>query len=420
MTKILIPADCIELTGIVQQCLLRANQQGFIVDGIELGVSPTHTILVAKHNGTIGLVADLYTDLAPCKSQDYLSSYVLSYNSTIPLSHCSEQAINTVCLAVRDGNRYLDIWHHPLTSETRALYIDSVNDADNPHHLAWVTTLFALDFPLEDCLTLARAMGNVSRETWAHDYTQFPTPVIEDSRLGIKVGWGVNQHKIQFKTVTDRNLGLYPVVDSVDWVERLLHLGVKTIQLRIKNPDQEDLDQQIKRTIELGRKFEAQVFINDYWQIAIKYGAYGVHLGQEDLEQSNLKLLYDAGIRLGLSTHGYYELLRIVQVAPSYIALGHIFATTTKQMPSKPQGLVRLALYQKLINSIPYADDVGVPTVAIGGIDLTNASNVWQCGVSSLAVVRAITLSSEPQSVIQAFNHVMATRSHSPELSYVE
>ncbi|MDW3116357.1 thiamine phosphate synthase, partial [Vibrio sp. 1727] len=160
-------------------------------------------------------------------------------------------------------------------------------------------------------------------------------------------------------------------------------------------------------------QYDAQVFINDYWQLAIKHGAFGVHLGQEDIEDSNLSQLSAAGICLGLSTHGYYELLRIVQINPSYIALGHIFPTTTKQMPSKPQGLVRLALYQKLIDSIPYGESVGYPTVAIGGIDQSNAEQVWQCGVSSLAVVRAITLSESPKQVIEFFDQLMSTTSTS-------
>ncbi|MFA0071403.1 thiamine phosphate synthase, partial [Vibrio breoganii] len=109
--------------------------------------------------------------------------------------------------------------------------------------------------------------------------------------------------------------------------------------------------------------YNAQVFINDYWQLALKHDAFGVHLGQEDIEESNLSQLSVAGIKIGLSTHGYYELLRIVQINPSYIALGHIFPTTTKQMPSKPQGLVRLSLYQQLIDTIPYTDQLtGYPT----------------------------------------------------------
>jgi thiamine-phosphate pyrophosphorylase len=153
------------------------------------------------------------------------------------------------------------------------------------------------------------------------------------------------------------------------------------------------------------------VFINDYWQLAIKHGAFGVHLGQEDLQASNLTQLAGAGIALGLSTHGYYELLRIVQLAPSYIALGHIFPTTTKQMPSQPQGLTRLALYQKLIDTIPYGEQKGIPTVAIGGIDLGNASQVWQTGVSSLAVVRAITQANDVQTAISDFKQVMVSNS---------
>ncbi|MCA2442330.1 MULTISPECIES: thiamine phosphate synthase, partial [Vibrio] len=201
----------------------------------------------------------------------------------------------------------------------------------------------------EDALTLARAMTNVSRETlvngetmvkqdWVSQFADFPIPVLEDCRLGIKVGWSSYGQSVNFPHLSKQSLGLYPVVDDVSWIERLLPLSINTIQLRIKDPYQPDLEQQIARAIELGRQYDAQVFINDYWQLAIKHGAFGVHLGQEDIEDSNLSQLSTAGICLGLSTHGYYELLRIVQINPSYIALGHIFPTTTKQMPSKPQG----------------------------------------------------------------------------------
>jgi thiamine-phosphate pyrophosphorylase len=252
-------------------------------------------------------------------------------------------------------------------------------------------------------------MVNVSRETWAYQFSSFPAPVLEDERLNIRVGWSVSpiSPSVSFPTLTKRSLGLYPVVDDVAWVERLLPMGIKTIQLRIKDTEQADLEQQVMRAIELGREHNAQVFINDYWQLALKHGAFGVHLGQEDIDESNLETLADAGICLGLSTHGYYELLRVIQINPSYIALGHIFPTTTKKMPSLPQGLVRLKLYQQLIDTIPYGTQTGFPTVAIGGIDLTNADQVWQTGVSSLAVVRAITLAQDPQQVIDEFGTLM-------------
>ena len=140
--------------------------------------------------------------------------------------------------------------------------------------------------------------------------------------------------------------------------------------------------------------------MNDYWQLAIDNHAYGVHLGQEDLETADLTAIQQAGLRLGLSTHGYYEILRAAEFAPSYIALGHIFPTTTKDMPSKPQGLNRLALYQKLIGD-------AFPTVAIGGIDLSRAERVWRTGVSSVAVVRAVTQADDPAKAIAAFDDIL-------------
>ncbi|MCL4156713.1 UNVERIFIED_CONTAM: hypothetical protein GTU68_007360, partial [Idotea baltica] len=229
----------------------------------------------------------------------------------------------------------------------------------------------------------------------------FPIPALEDQRLDISVGWANQGTSLSFPELSKSSLGLYPVVDDVDWIERLLKLGINTVQLRIKNPQQADLEQQVARSIDLGRQYNAQVFINDYWQLALKHDAFGVHLGQEDIEESNLSQLSFAGIKIGLSTHGYYELLRIVQINPSYIALGHIFPTTTKQMPSKPQ----------LIDTIPYTEQlIGYPTVAIGGIDQSTAEQVWECGVSSLAVVRAITLAEDPKKVIEFFEKLMTPK----------
>ena len=140
-------------------------------------------------------------------------------------------------------------------------------------------------------------------------------------------------------------------------------------------------------------RYRAQVFINDHWQEAIKYGAYGVHLGQEDLAQADLAKIQQAGIRLGVSTHGYAEILRVLPLSPSYIALGHIYPTKTKDMPSQPQGIEKLGLYQKLIAHIP--------TVAIGGINQDRLASVQQQGVSGIAMVTAITESPNPEMVVR-------------------
>ncbi|KHS93125.1 thiamine-phosphate pyrophosphorylase [Pectobacterium brasiliense] len=183
---------------------------------------------------------------------------------------------------------------------------------------------------------------------------------------------------------TPQRLGLYPVVDSVEWIERLLGVGVKTIQLRIKDRSDEQAEAEVIQAIALGRRYQAQLFINDYWRLAVKHQAYGVHLGQEDLDTTDLAAIKQAGLRLGVSTHDDRELARAVAINPSYIALGHIFPTQTKDMPSAPQGLAELTRH--------ITDLQGqFPTVAIGGISIDKVPAVLKTGVGSIAVVSAIT-----------------------------
>lgn len=178
-------------------------------------------------------------------------------------------------------------------------------------------------------------------------------------------------------------LGLYPVVDSVAWLERLLEAGVRTLQLRIKDKRDEEVEADVMAAINLGRRYHARLFINDYWRLAIKHQAYGVHLGQEDLEVTDLKAIREAGLRLGVSTHDNMEIEVALAVKPSYIALGHVFPTQTKQMPSAPQGLAQLATHVERLRDYP--------TVAIGGISIDRAPAVLATGVGSIAVVSAIT-----------------------------
>ena len=178
-------------------------------------------------------------------------------------------------------------------------------------------------------------------------------------------------------------LGLYPVVDSVTWIERLLEAGVRTLQLRIKDKQDSEVEADIIAAIALGQRYNARLYINDYWRLAIKHGAYGVHLGQEDLDTTDLNAIRTARLRLGVSTHDDMEIDVALAVRPSYIALGHVFPTQTTQMPSAPQGLAQLAAHIKRLGDYP--------TVAIGGISLERAPSVLATGVGSIAVVSAIT-----------------------------
>ncbi|OCH05541.1 thiamine-phosphate diphosphorylase [Aliivibrio fischeri] len=215
-----------------------------------------------------------------------------------------------------------------------------------------------------------------------------------------------------FPNIDKSKFGLYPVVDDVSWIEKLLKLDVKTIQLRIKNSEQADLEQQVIKAIRLGREYDAQVFINDYWQLAIKHKAFGIHLGQEDIEVADLQAIAEANICLGLSTHDDSELLKVKALNPSYLALGHIFPTPTKEMLSQPQGLTNLAKNQQLAGDIP--------TVAIGGIDLSVANDVWQTGVDSIAVVRAITEAEDTEQAVAKFNAIISEprRGNLQEVAY--
>ena len=184
-------------------------------------------------------------------------------------------------------------------------------------------------------------------------------------------------------------LGLYPVVDSVEWIARLLNAGVRTLQLRIKDKRDEEVEADVMAAIALARRYNARLFINDYWRLAIKHQAYGVHLGQEDLAATDLTAIRQAGLRLGLSTHDDMEIDVALAARPSYIALGHVFPTQTKQMPSAPQGLATLTRHVARLGDYP--------TVAIGGISLSRAPEVLATGVGSIAVVSAITQADEWQ-----------------------
>lgn len=194
-----------------------------------------------------------------------------------------------------------------------------------------------------------------------------------------------------FKPLTGP-IGFYPVVPDAAWVRRLLGWGVRTIQLRIKAADH-DVDEiawEVRTAVAAGREVPgAQVFINDHWALALEAGAYGVHLGQEDLDTADIAALRKAGLRLGLSTHTPAELARAKAVQPSYLAIGPIYPTTLKVMPYEPVGLERLKSWAQ--DAAPY------PVVAIGGISLALMPGVLACGVDGVAVVSAVTLAADPK-----------------------
>lgn len=189
-----------------------------------------------------------------------------------------------------------------------------------------------------------------------------------------------------------RNLGLYAVLPDAAWVGRMARAGVPTVQLRFKSSDAAAIEREVHAAVEAVRGTNALLFINDHWQVALAAGAYGVHLGQEDLaalQPHEVAALRASGVRLGVSTHGYAEMLRAAAVGPSYIAMGAVFPTTLKRMATAPQGLARLAAYARLMQAYPL--------VAIGGIAAEHFAQVRATGVGSIAVVRALVNAADPE-----------------------
>lgn len=261
----------------------------------------------------------------------------------------------------------------------------------DPIYLGALHAASVLGFLAHDaqCVALAWASqsqrcGQFSPEQWPHNPVDF----------GIS-GWP----RANAFPACPHRLGLYAVLPDSVWVKRMAHAGVPTVQLRFKSQDLSAVAREVHEAVQAVQGTSSLLFINDHWRIAIAEGAYGVHLGQEDLDaltDSELAELRDSGVRLGVSTHGYAEMLRADRVSPSYIALGAVFPTTLKRMATAPQGLARLNAYARLMQHYPL--------VAIGGIGESQFTDVMQSGVGSIAVVRALVTASEPE---QAASHLM-------------
>lgn len=205
--------------------------------------------------------------------------------------------------------------------------------------------------------------------------------------------------RLAFPALGKLDFGLYPIVDRADWVERLLNLGVELVQLRAKDLRGPALEQEVVRAIETGRRTGARVFINDAWELALKHGAYGVHLGQDDLPGADLSALARAGLRLGISTHGYAEAARALSVIPSYLAIGTLYESPSKTFAHQPLGLENFARLRKL---------VPVPVVAIGGITRDRAPAVRAAGADSIAVISDITRASDLAGRVAEWQRVLS------------
>lgn len=181
----------------------------------------------------------------------------------------------------------------------------------------------------------------------------------------------------------------YLIVDSADWIDRLVPVGVRLVQLRMKDLPEDRLRAEIRRAKATCAAHDCQLIVNDYWRIAIEEGCDFVHLGQEDLAEADVEAIRAAGMKLGLSTHDAAELETALAAKPDYVALGPVWPTILKKMKWAPQGVERLRDWKARIAPLPL--------VAIGGLNPDRLPAVFKNGADSAAVVTDITLNADPE-----------------------
>ncbi|MEN9863709.1 MAG: hypothetical protein RLZZ601_1473 [Pseudomonadota bacterium] len=273
--------------------------------------------------------------------------------------------------------------------------IDNEHAADH-YELAGMVAAIQMGFIECDAKTLGKAWSRMVHQDGGFNPFKWPSRPEHFDLLP----WTRNMNPNAFAECPKR-LGLYAVMPDADWVKRMVEAEVPTVQLRLKSEDKKLIKKQIRESVDAVQGSRTLLFINDYWQEAIEAGAYGIHLGQEDLETADLDAIRSAGLRLGLSTHGYAEMVYADRFCPSYIAMGAVFPTNLKKMATAPQGLGRLYKYAQLMNHYPL--------VAIGGIDESSIHAVAQSGVGSVAVVRAINGASDPKAAVKRLQELMKT-----------
>lgn len=187
---------------------------------------------------------------------------------------------------------------------------------------------------------------------------------------------------MKFPSCGEKPIGLYPVVDRAEKLESLYQVGITTAQLRVKGLTGNQLIKEIMAAIEISRQFETRLFINDHWELAIKYNAYGIHLGQEDIKEANMNTIRESGLRLGISIHTVQELKSALDLEPSYVAIGPMYKTNSKEVAYEPVGISNLQ---------EWAKDITCPVVAIGGISVRNIKTIIDTGVvSGVAMIKGV------------------------------
>ncbi|KAG7357088.1 thiamine monophosphate synthase [Nitzschia inconspicua] len=257
---------------------------------------------------------------------------------------------------------------------------------------------------------LGSGPGPVAQTGFPSSYENFPSIVrneLQSRTMDDEHFVSITKYGGMDDTTTPQLGRILPIVDTVEWVQRLSQTaGVTDIQLRIKDlSDKETISDRVTTCQQFCQENGVRLWINDHWEVAIQAGCFGVHVGQEDLWQcvnaGGLEKMKAKGVALGISTHSYGELAAALGVKPSYISMGPVFATSSKKVAFDPQGLETVSQWRKLIPP-------SIPFVTIGGINNVAAARLNKiAGSDCIAVITAVTQSGDPAASVAELNSAM-------------
>ena len=185
-----------------------------------------------------------------------------------------------------------------------------------------------------------------------------------------------------------KHMLLYAVTDRAwvgtkslyEQVKEALENGVTCVQLREKELNESDFLKEAKQISTLCKEYKVPFIVNDNVNIAIACKADGIHIGQEDMELTNVRKLVGEDMIIGVSAHTVEEAIKAQEGGADYIGIGAVFATSTKTDVD--------VLSFETLKSI--CEAVDIPTVAIGGIKKDNICKLKGSGIDGVAVVSAI------------------------------
>lgn len=186
----------------------------------------------------------------------------------------------------------------------------------------------------------------------------------------------------RFYPLTDRSLSQLSHAEQVSY---LASQGARLVQLREKLLSPAEFFAEAAAAIRVARDLGVKIIINDRVDIALALEADGVHLGQDDLPPAAARSILGPKAIIGFSTHGIEHVRRALKMPVDYVAIGPIFATSTKAKAESPVGLLELRKIRQLAGE--------TPLVAIGGITSENSHDVIQAGADAVALISDIWMS---------------------------